>query len=48
MAQSQQIQEALEEQRKQNAELQKENETNLYKLAKKEFELEKEKIVNFA
>jgi len=44
-AQSQQIQDALEEQRKQNAQLQKENESNLYELAKKEFDLEKEEII---
>lgn len=43
--QNQQIQSALDEQRRQNAELKTQNEINLYSLHRKEFELEKDKII---
>jgi mitofilin len=45
LTQNQQIQAALSEQQRQNSELQKQNEANLYSLHRKEFELEKDKTV---
>jgi hypothetical protein len=47
LKQNQQVQQALDDQRKQIDEFQKLNESNLYELHKKEFSLEKEKIVIF-
>lgn len=45
LSQNQHIQAALDDQRRQNAELQKQNEQNLYSLNRKEFEIEKDKTV---
>lgn len=45
LSQNQQIQAALEDQQRQNSEYLKKHDANLYDLHKKEFELEKEKLV---
>ena len=44
--QNKQIEQALEEQRKQNAEFRLKDERNLYEINQKEFQLEKDKIVS--
>ena len=45
--QNQQVQQALDDQKKQIEEFQKFNDAKLYELHKKEFDLEKETIVSF-
>ena len=46
LKQNKQIQEALEEQQKQNELFRKKNDQNLYELNQKEFQIEKDKIVS--